>query len=101
MINSTYYIFKMHLIVLNINLSYETYIKITFFFQLGLDIKNIRRAAAPNDHSLFIDAIADIVSQHLRENKPVSPKFLLRCAHCTSDRCFQSKQWFSSVCKSV
>ncbi|KAE9535908.1 hypothetical protein AGLY_007809 [Aphis glycines] len=60
-----------------------------------LGVKNIRRAAAPNDHSLFIDAIADIVSQHLRENKPVSPKFLLRCAHCISSRCYDSKQWFS------
>jgi len=66
-----------------------------------LGVKNIRRAAAPNDHPLFIDAIADIVSQHLQENKPVSPKFLLRCAHCTSIRCHQSKQWFSRVCKSI
>ncbi|XP_060869630.1 ferrochelatase, mitochondrial [Metopolophium dirhodum] len=65
-----------------------------------LGVKNIRRAAAPNDHPLFIDGIADIVSQHLRENKPVSPKFLLRCAHCISSRCYESKQWFSSVCKS-
>lgn len=71
----------------------------TFYFQLG--VKNIRRAAAPNDHPLFIDAIADIVSQHLRENKPVSPKFLLRCAHCSSSRCHESKQWFSSVCKTI
>jgi ferrochelatase len=65
-----------------------------------LGVKNIRRAAAPNDHPLFIDGIADIVSQHLRGNKPVSPKFLLRCAHCISSRCYDSKQWFSSVCKS-
>ncbi|XP_050420308.1 ferrochelatase, mitochondrial [Adelges cooleyi] len=66
-----------------------------------LGIKNIRRAAAPNDHPLFIDAIADIVLQHLRDVKPVGPKFLLRCAHCTSDRCYKSKQWFSKICRSA
>ncbi|VVC35466.1 Ferrochelatase, N-terminal,Ferrochelatase,Ferrochelatase, active [Cinara cedri] len=66
-----------------------------------LGIKNIRRAAAPNDHPLFIDAISDLVLNHLQSNKPVSPKFLLRCAHCTSSRCHESKQWFSNVCTST
>ncbi|XP_050545027.1 ferrochelatase, mitochondrial isoform X2 [Daktulosphaira vitifoliae] len=65
-----------------------------------LGVENIRRAAAPNDHPLFIDAISDIVSQHLRDNITVGPKFLLRCAHCCNDRCYQSKHWYSKVCNS-
>ncbi|XP_065218792.1 ferrochelatase, mitochondrial [Planococcus citri] len=60
----------------------------------------IRRAAAPNDHSLFIDALADIVARHLRNNEPISPKFTLRCPHCVNPKCYESKQWFQKLCSS-
>lgn len=45
--------------------------------QVGAEV--IRRAAAPNDHPLFIDALADVVSRHIRNNEPINPKFLLKC----------------------
>lgn len=66
--------------------------------KVGVEV--IRRAAAPNDHSLFIDALADIVSRHLRNNEPISPKFTLRCPHCDNPKCYESKQWFQKLCSS-
>ncbi|KDR19726.1 ferrochelatase, mitochondrial [Zootermopsis nevadensis] len=65
---------------------------------MELGIKMIRRAAAPNDHPLFIDALADLVKNHLHSNKSVSPKFLTRCPHCTNVRCHQTKSWFAKLC---
>lgn len=64
--------------------------------QVGAE--QIGRAAAPNDHPLFIEALGDIVSKHLRSNESISPKFLLRCAHCASDRCTESKKWYNALC---
>ncbi|KAF6213102.1 hypothetical protein GE061_010817 [Apolygus lucorum] len=58
----------------------------------------IRRAAAPNDHPLFISALADIVSSHLASDQPISPKFLTRCPHCVNARCLESKSFFSKLC---
>lgn len=66
--------------------------------ELGADI---RRAAAPNDHPLFIDALTDIVMGHLKGNSPpLGQKFLTRCPHCVNTRCGLTKSWFQSVCKS-
>lgn len=61
--------------------------------------EKIRRAAAPNDHPVFINALTDIVSKHLKSNQTVSPKFLMRCPHCTNPRCIESKKWFKALCK--
>uniref|UniRef100_A0A0A9WFE4 Ferrochelatase n=3 Tax=Lygus hesperus TaxID=30085 RepID=A0A0A9WFE4_LYGHE len=58
----------------------------------------IRRAAAPNDHPLFISALADIVSSHLASDQPISPKFLTRCPHCVNTRCHEAKSFFSKLC---
>lgn len=58
----------------------------------------MHRVEAPNDHTLFIDALADIVSRHLRNNERITPKFLLRCPHCTNNKCYDSKQWFQKLC---
>jgi len=69
----------------------------TEFFQLG--IKNIRRAAAPNDHPIFIDALTDIVVSHLRSKQPINPKFLTRCPHCVNLNCDASKNWYANICK--
>jgi ferrochelatase len=64
--------------------------------KLGIEI--IRRAAAPNDHPLFIDALTDLVKNNLHSNQSVSPKFLTRCPHCTNARCHQTKSWFAKLC---
>lgn len=64
-----------------------------------LGVECIRRAAAPNDHPLFISALADIVSSHLKGNQRISPKFLTRCPHCVNARCHNSKEWFSQLCR--
>lgn len=64
--------------------------------ELG-DVK-IRRAAAPNDHPLFIEALTDIVVTHLRRGQTVSPKFLTRCPHCVNINCEKTKSWFQEIC---
>lgn len=69
-----------------------------FCFQLG--IENIRRAAAPNDHPLFISALTDIVVTHMQNDQKINPKFLTRCPHCTKKICYESKKWYASVCES-
>lgn len=64
--------------------------------QIG--IETIRRVPTPNDHPLFIQALADIVKTHIKNKVPVSPKFLTRCPHCTNINCIESKNWYSEVC---
>lgn len=64
-----------------------------------LGVECIRRAAAPNDHPLFISALADIVSSHLKGDCKISPKFLTRCPHCTNAKCHNAKKWFAELCK--
>lgn len=69
--------------------------------ELGEEIgaEQIRRAAAPNDHPLFIEALTDIVNTHLKSDTKISPKFLHRCPHCTNKNCYDAKKWFGEVCK--
>ncbi|KAK0159570.1 hypothetical protein PV327_010666 [Microctonus hyperodae] len=64
-----------------------------------LGIEKIRRAAAPNDHPIFIDALTDIVASHLRSNKPITPKFMTRCPHCVNKNCELSKDWYEKNCQ--
>lgn len=61
-------------------------------------IENIRRSAAPNDHPVFISALADIVASHIKSQQPLSPKFLTRCPRCMNNNCRESKAWFAKVC---
>ena len=69
-----------------------------YFLTSQIGVSMIRRAAAPNDHPIFIDAITDIVKKHLHSDQPINPKFLTRCPHCTNERCVQSKSWYASLC---
>ncbi|XP_055699667.1 ferrochelatase, mitochondrial [Phlebotomus papatasi] len=64
-----------------------------------LKIERIGRAAAPNDHPVFIEAITDIVAQHLRKGPKITPKFLSRCPHCVNPRCLESKNWYTKFCE--
>ncbi|XP_023173886.1 ferrochelatase, mitochondrial [Drosophila hydei] len=61
-------------------------------------VEEIRRAAAPNDHPLFINALSSIVADHLKSEQPVNPKFLMRCPMCTNNRCRESKKWYQQLC---
>lgn len=61
-------------------------------------VEEMRRAAAPNDHPTFISALSSIVADHLKENIPVSTKFLMRCPMCVNERCKESKKWYKQIC---
>ncbi|XP_037029533.1 ferrochelatase, mitochondrial [Bradysia coprophila] len=60
--------------------------------------ERIGRAAAPNDHPIFINALSDIVINHLNSSVTVNPKFLMRCPHCVNPRCLESKKWYTKFC---
>ena len=63
---------------------------------VGRDVgaEEIRRCAAPNDHPLFIDALVDEVSRHLKTGHRCSEQFLTNCPMCVNPSCYQAKQWF-------
>ncbi|XP_037303348.1 ferrochelatase, mitochondrial [Manduca sexta] len=61
-------------------------------------ITQIERAEAPNDHTTFIAALADVVASHLKSGPSVSKQFLTRCPHCVSQRCRSSKDFFKKLC---
>ncbi|XP_018320569.1 ferrochelatase, mitochondrial [Agrilus planipennis] len=62
-------------------------------------VEEIRRVSAPNDHPLFIETLTDLVKTHLESNIPVNPKFINQCPHCENKNCYNSKTWYSQVCK--
>lgn len=64
--------------------------------QIG--VEEIRRAAAPNDHPLFIQALSQIVVDHLKSDRRVNPKFLMQCPKCVNSKCGHSKKWYNQVC---
>jgi len=60
----------------------------------------VHRAESLNDSPVFIRALADIASQHLRDYKsgktgPISIQMGLRCPGCTNTTCAQQKTWFT------
>ncbi|XP_075149127.1 ferrochelatase, mitochondrial [Haematobia irritans] len=61
-------------------------------------VEEIRRAATPNDHPIFIKALSSIVADHLKHGQNINPKFLMRCPMCTNPRCRESKKWYKDVC---
>ncbi|XP_072946876.1 ferrochelatase, mitochondrial [Epargyreus clarus] len=64
-------------------------------------ITQIERAAAPNDHPIFIAALADIVAKHITSGPSLSLQFLSRCPHCVSKRCDTSKAFFKKLCNNL
>lgn len=65
-------------------------------FQLGV---KVHRAASLNDSPVFIRALADIATEHLRDcaagKGPTSIQMSLRCPGCTNATCGQQKAWFA------
>lgn len=47
------------------------------------------RAPALNDRPIFLDALADIVREHMAGGRPYSTQYLTRCAGCTNPACRQ------------
>lgn len=45
------------------------------------------RAPAPNAHPLFLDAMADVVLEHLAQGAPASRQYALHCPGCTNPEC--------------
>jgi len=65
--------------------------------ELGMEV---HRAESLNDSPVFIRALADITSQHIRDYStgkigPTSVQMGLRCPGCTNATCGQQKTWFS------
>ncbi|KJA19917.1 hypothetical protein HYPSUDRAFT_43805 [Hypholoma sublateritium FD-334 SS-4] len=64
--------------------------------ELGVEV---HRAASLNDSPVFIRALADIATEHLRDCKagkgPTSIQMSLRCPGCTNATCGQQKAWFA------
>ncbi|XP_059047578.1 ferrochelatase, mitochondrial [Achroia grisella] len=60
-------------------------------------VQQIERVATPNDHPVFIAALADVVANHLKNGPRLSNQFLTRCPHCVSQRCLSSKSFFKKL----
>jgi len=50
-------------------------------------ITQYKRAPALNDRPLFLDALADIVREHLASGEVFSTQYPMRCAGCTNSQC--------------
>lgn len=65
--------------------------------QLGMEMQ---RAESMNESPVFIRALADIATQHLRgcssgKSGPISVQMGLRCPGCKNATCSQQKHWFA------
>jgi ferrochelatase len=66
--------------------------------QLGMTLS---RAESLNDNPIFIRAIADLVSNHLKEYEAgdigaTSRQIMLRCPMCTNPKCGPTKEWLQT-----
>ncbi|KAK0052786.1 ferrochelatase mitochondrial [Biomphalaria pfeifferi] len=59
-------------------------------------VKNIRRASSLNDNKIFIQALADIVKQHIDTGVACSPQLALRCPSCVNLTCGPAKEFFQN-----
>ena len=60
----------------------------------------VQRAESLNESPVFIRALADIASEHLKASEsgeiaPTSIQLGLRCPGCTNATCGQQKNWFA------
>jgi ferrochelatase len=52
-------------------------------------IENFKRAPALNDDETFLDALAEVVHEHLRSGEPCTRQYGLRCPGCQNPQCRQ------------
>lgn len=79
--------------------SHRFFVKLILTKKLGMEV---HRAESLNESPVFIRALADIVSSHLKNYKakkigPTSVQVGLRCPGCTNATCGQQKKWFSAA----
>lgn len=78
-------------------------------FELDVEVKHVAdklgvhlaRAESLNDNPIFIRALADVVSGHLKaydegEIGPVGTQIMLRCPGCTNPKCGRTKEWLAT-----
>jgi len=71
---------------------------IEYAHDLGKEVgANIKRAASPNDHPLFIKGLAEIVSTHLQSQVAVTPQILMTCPLCDRPTCRETKKWLRTL----
>ncbi|POS85544.1 mitochondrial ferrochelatase-like protein [Erysiphe pulchra] len=56
----------------------------------------VKRSASLNGHPVFIQALADIAKAHLDSGLTCSRQMGLRCPACKSERCTETKRFFSN-----
>ncbi|XP_002159643.1 ferrochelatase, mitochondrial [Hydra vulgaris] len=59
-------------------------------------VENIRRSAAMNDNSIFVQALADLVRKHIYSGETCSKQLLLRCPMCVNVACGPMRDFFAS-----
>ncbi|CAG8474039.1 5882_t:CDS:2 [Paraglomus brasilianum] len=59
-------------------------------------ITGLKRAESLNDDPVFIEAMANLVADHLRSRQPVSVQLPLRCPQCKNEICQRSKEFFAN-----
>ena len=67
--------------------------------ELGAEVgaERIARCPAPNTDPIFIECLADLVSNHLKQGQTVNPQMLMTCPMCTDPSCRTSKMWWAKV----
>ena len=57
--------------------------------------EGVKRAESLNGNDIFIGALADLASAHLRGGARCSKQMGLRCQGCRSERCKEQKKFFA------
>lgn len=56
----------------------------------------VKRADSLNGSPVFIEALADVAKEHLASGESCSPQMDIRCPSCKSERCAETKRFFSN-----
>ncbi|XP_022242485.1 ferrochelatase, mitochondrial-like isoform X2 [Limulus polyphemus] len=62
-----------------------------------LGVLNFRRVAAPNDNPVFIQALVEIVKNHLVSGELCSQQLKILCPMCVNPVCLQVRNWILST----
>lgn len=55
-----------------------------------------KRVESLNDDPMFIEAMGDIVKNHIVDGKSTSKQMMLRCPSCINEACGHTKEFFGS-----
>lgn len=62
-----------------------------------LGITGVKRCDSLNDNMTFINGAAELVKKHLEEKAPATKQLMLRCPGCVSQKCEDTKRFFSDT----